>query len=251
MKEMKKIFSVFFIMMFIVGAGYAADSSCDNPDNDYITAELALCSTHAYNIGEVQNPTGANRELMQEVVAMKTTVIAKQLYKQYEEMELMMRRLKTQLDKSLTLAALKIAAGESGNNGGDDSSSGSYSSSGGRDGLDMAQNCLRSVDGGIDAAKRCLQSNINLIQRALENGDRTAARKQLIADLEAADSWGIWKKEGNKDYDSDCASVRNGDTKKKEDVQKCLDDFRIKVNQYKQSSNKQQYVISIPQPEDT
>ena len=248
MKEMKKIFSVFFMMMFIVGAGYAADSSCDNPDNDYITAELALCSTHAYNIGEVQNPTGANRELMQEVVAMKTTVIAKQLYKQYEEMELMMRRLKTQLDKSLTLAALKIAAGESGNNGDDDSSSGSYSSSSGRDGLDMAQNCLRSVDGGIDAAKRCLQSNINLIQRALENGDRTAARKQLINDLNAAMTWGIFAKDKEPEG---CKAVIDGDAKKKEDVQKCLDSFRVTVNQYKQSSNKQQYVISIPsQPQE-
>ncbi|MBR5625156.1 MAG: hypothetical protein IKW67_00010 [Alphaproteobacteria bacterium] len=244
---MKKIFSVFFMMVFIVGAGYAADSSCDNPDNDYITAELALCSTHAYNIGEVQNPTGANRELMQEVVAMKTTVIAKQLYKQYEEMELMMRRLKTQLDKSLTLAALKIAAGESGNNGGDDSSSGAYSSSSGRDGLGMAQNCLRSVN-DINSAKQCLQSNINLIQRALDDGDRTAARKQLINDLNAAMTWGIFAKDKEPEG---CKAVIDGDAKKKEDVQKCLDSFRVTVNQYKQSSNKQQYVISIPQPEDT
>ncbi|MDE5615269.1 MAG: hypothetical protein K2I81_00340, partial [Alphaproteobacteria bacterium] len=43
---------------------------CDNEANDRITPELALCSVHAYNIGVAENPSGANKQLMKEVVAL-------------------------------------------------------------------------------------------------------------------------------------------------------------------------------------
>ena len=84
-----------------------ADNGCENDDNDAIVAELALCSTHAYNIGATENPTGADKELMRDVIAMKTTLITQQMYRQYEQMESMLRRLKTQLEKAVLTTGLE------------------------------------------------------------------------------------------------------------------------------------------------
>lgn len=82
---------------------------CDSADNNRISPELALCSVHAYNIGEVQNPTGANRQLMKDVIALKTTVITQQMNKQYEYMDLMIRRFKTQLEKAVLTTKLQAS----------------------------------------------------------------------------------------------------------------------------------------------
>ena len=238
MKKMKNIFSVFLMVMFITGVGYAADSSCEDPENDYITAELALCSTHAYNIGLLENPTGAERELMHDVVAMKTTIITKQLYKQYEQMELMLRRLKTQLEKSLLMATLNVAAGGNGS-GGDDGDSSSSSSSG-RNGFSDAQNCNR-VDGGMESAKTCLLTNISRIQNALDrDGDRSTARKQLITDLKAAEAWGF------ETPSEPCGGVKAGVKTKKADVQECLDKFRVKISNWRDTSKQQKWGLYVP-----
>ena len=95
MKTVKKILDkilrrtcvVAVLLVMSVVPSFAADNGCDDEDNDAISADLALCSTHAYNIGVVKNPSGSDKELIKEVVAMKTTVITQQLYKQYEQME--------------------------------------------------------------------------------------------------------------------------------------------------------------------
>lgn len=97
----------------VVVTGYRTTSSggdgCDNEANDRIAPELALCSVHAYNIGQAQNPSGADKQLMKDVVALKTTVIAQQMNKQYEYMDSMIRRFKTQLEKAILTTKLQSA----------------------------------------------------------------------------------------------------------------------------------------------
>lgn len=82
---------------------------CDNDANDRIAPELALCSAHAYNIGLSENPSGADKQLMKEIIALKTTVIAQQMNKQYEYMDSMIRRFKTQLEKAVLTTKMQAA----------------------------------------------------------------------------------------------------------------------------------------------
>ena len=142
MKTWKNIFVKFLSLTIVgllcVGGAHAAavDESCDN--NDYVTPELALCSTHAYNISMATNPENdADKALMRDVIAMKTTVITQQMYKQYEQMESMLRRLKTQLQKAILTNDLKVASGDAGDGG-----SSSFSSTDKAIHVATAQNCL-------------------------------------------------------------------------------------------------------------
>ena len=95
MKTMKNIFAKIFVTGVMLGCVLvmpvwaAASNGCENPNNDYIVPSLALCSTHVYNIGQTENPTYETRSIMQDVIALKTTVIAQQMYKQYEYLEAM------------------------------------------------------------------------------------------------------------------------------------------------------------------
>ena len=111
-KVMLRIFSVFGICTFVQVSAFAAND-CSKEDNDAIAAEFALCSTHVYNIGETQNQDGADRDLMRDVIAMKTTVMTQQLYKQYEQMESVLQRFKTQLEKAVLADTLKAAGAKS------------------------------------------------------------------------------------------------------------------------------------------
>lgn len=111
-KMMLRIFSVFGICALVQVPAFAANE-CSNDDYDAIAAEFALCSTHVYNIGETENQDGANRDLMRDVIAMKTTVMAQQLYKQYEQMESVLQRFKTQLEKAVLADTLKAAGAKS------------------------------------------------------------------------------------------------------------------------------------------
>ena len=81
MKKLKSIFCGLLVAL-VIWTPAVADNGCENDNNDAIVAELALCSTHAYNIGKTENLTGADRELMRDVIAMKTTLITQQMYRQ-------------------------------------------------------------------------------------------------------------------------------------------------------------------------
>ena len=90
--------------------GTNSSNGCDDESNDRIIAELALCSTHAYNIAQTTNPSDAtNKQLMRDVVALKTTVMTQQMDKQYEYMDAMLRRFKTQLEKAILTTKLQAA----------------------------------------------------------------------------------------------------------------------------------------------
>lgn len=214
---------------------FSADNGCDNPDNDMISAELALCSTHAYNIGVTQNPTGADRELMRDVVAMKTTLITQQMYKQYQQMESMLRRLKTQLEKAVLTTTLQ-AAGAKTDSSNDDDDDDEFESNNRSIHIPGAQDC--NSESTVKFVFQCLDRNTSLVYERSANGTRLSSnlRRQLATDYRVA-KINLGKKfsdlTGEKDGKDgkkeivDCADVKV--LSKKDVFQKCLDNLRVNV----------------------
>ena len=172
----------------LVSMPAVAAVTCDDEDA-LINPALALCSTHVYNVGGDKNPSdGADREMMREVVALKTTVMTQQMYKQYEYLESMIRRFKTQLEKAVLKTRLQTSGA------GDDSSGGASSKSDDKYIiLTGTQNCMKM--GSIDASLSCLQSNIRIAMDAISAGNTRDASKQLKKDLDTAVTMGVVKKE--------------------------------------------------------
>lgn len=170
----------------------AGGDGCDNEANDRISPAIALCSVHAYNIGQNTNPSGADKQLMKDVVALKTTVIAQQMNKQYEYMEAMMRRFKTQLEKAVLITKLQAAGATSASQNADSGGGGNYSSHSGaataQRGLENAEDCLGTATTSA-SVMQCLLRNIAKIQTAITAGDMGAARRQLATDRTALSSF--------------------------------------------------------------
>lgn len=235
MKKVKNILVGFSVLALLVMPVVAAENGCDNPDNDMIVAELALCSTHAYNIGNTKNPSGADKGLMRDVIAMKTTVITQQMYRQYEQMESMLRRLKTQLEKAVLTTSLEAKGASSG--AGAASAGGSYKSDDKYRVLAATENCMQK--GSLDSAVSCIQSNVRIVMNAVDSGDTTNARKQLEKDLDVAKNWAIIAGEaGNYSRNGDSTSklTNCNDMTKTEDpvrkkatVQACSNELNVNI----------------------
>ncbi|MBQ7185191.1 MAG: hypothetical protein IJR92_00060 [Alphaproteobacteria bacterium] len=81
-------------------------------EDTYFAPEYALCTVHAYNVGKTQNPSNsADTEEMKEVIALKSTIIAQQIKEQYDMINAIVRRLKTQLEKSVYATKMDILSG--------------------------------------------------------------------------------------------------------------------------------------------
>ncbi len=160
-----------------VGAGLAATSNgCGVDKNTRINPEIALCSTHVYNIGQTENPTDeATRQTMQDIIALKTTVMTQQLEKQYEFLEATVKRLKTQLEKAVLTTSFEAAGASS-------SSSSSGISVSGNNGLVGAENCMTA--GLTSDVMNCLSRNLERIASAINNSDIGAAQRQIKTDLQ-------------------------------------------------------------------
>lgn len=176
---------------------YSADNGCSNEQNDRINPELALCSTHVYNIGQVENPTSdADKQLIRDVVALKTTVITQQMKKQYDFLEATINRFRTQLRKAVLTAQMEAAGAPSG------SSSSSSSSSNDRNVVLLgAENCLlkSSTFDGLS----CIQTNNRAVLQAVNSGNIGEAYRQLQKNLEFAKAYlvaGVSYDEKSKKY---------------------------------------------------
>ncbi len=164
----------------LVSMPAVAAVTCDDEDA-LINPALALCSTHVYNVGGNENPSdGADREMMRDVVALKTTVMTQQMYKQYEYLDSMIRRFKTQLEKAVLKTRLQTSGASS-----DDSSSGTSSfKSNDRNifinGVENCNNKLLPTD-----VLNCLNTNLNTIANLSFNGSEVTreVRKQLANDF--------------------------------------------------------------------
>lgn len=165
------------LVMAVPAFAATRDNGCGDPDNVYINPELALCSVHAYNIGHTNNPnsSSADSQIMRDVVALKTTVMMQQMYKQYSFLEATINRIKTQLKREILTTQAEVAGAPSG------SSSGA-SSVGGNNGVSGAENCRTA--GSTSDVMSCLSRNVDRIATAISNSDIGAARRQIETDLE-------------------------------------------------------------------
>lgn len=177
--------------------GFAAeDIECG-----YFNPAFGLCSVHSHNVKYVDNTTGMPTNptksedvaLMNEVIALKSTVIAQQLKEQYDQLNAIIKRFKTQLEKAVLTSKIEVATGNaaSGNN-----SSGSYSSSGGTS-IAGASDCM--TYSGSSNIGSCLMTNSALITN-VANSDTSTAKKQLANDLYVADMYGLCRVDKEGEY---------------------------------------------------
>ena len=227
-RKMKLFNVIFCVLMFFAPAVLRAatvDAECAvfNP-------AFGLCSTHAHNAGFLSketglptNPTaGEDTAYMNEVIALKSTVIAQQLKEQYDQLNAVVKRFKTQLEKAVLTSKIEVLTGNaaSGNSGG--GASGSYNNNG----LANAEDCYAvSQENAYD----CVARNLSKISSAAEK-DITNARKQLDNDLAIMDGYKMCGKTV-----TSCAADTTGCKEKdvkymnKSAIQSCIKNLQIKV----------------------
>lgn len=184
----KSFLGVTAVVTAFVMPAFAASDGCDKENNDRIVAELALCSTHVYNIGDVSNPTNeSDKQLMRDVVALKSTVMTQQMKKQYDYLDATIRRFKTQLEKAVLTTKLQAAGADSSNGGSSSGGRGMGNINGDQNNyLAGTQNCNNMST--TAEVFTCLRSNYNLIYNMSNGGANINAelRKQLANDAKVA-----------------------------------------------------------------
>lgn len=174
-----------FSLACVSGMSYAAsDNGCGVSSNSYINPEIALCSTHVYNIRQTKNPSDAtSKQAMRDVIALKTTLMTQQLEQQYDFLEATVSRLKTQLQKAVLTTNLEAAGASS------SSSSSSSVSSDRNVVLIGAENCMlkSSTSDGLS----CIQNNIRIVLQAVSAGNIGEAYRQLQKDIEFAKAYSV------------------------------------------------------------
>ncbi|MBR4507548.1 MAG: hypothetical protein IKP24_03355 [Alphaproteobacteria bacterium] len=154
--------------------------SCEDEENSYINPIYALCSVHAYNSGNVNNDvfsSSAAKSDMKEIIGLKTTVVAQQMYKQYTSLESMIKRLKIMLEKATLKASLQVASGTTSGAGGTSDDYESESSA------DISfDNCeARSAQSALD----CVRANYSAMKPMIDKNKITVnIRKQLYSDAQ-------------------------------------------------------------------
>ncbi len=220
-------------MMVVASVNASVSDGCNEPDNIHITPALALCTTHAYNIGMTQNPADeATRQLMQEVVSLKSTIITQQIYKQYEYLDATVRRLKTQLKKAVLTSSLEAAGASSSNSSGTSQSRDSYIV------LNGAENCLSFTgSNAFDSSLNCLNKNNEIIQNALSGGDFGAAKRQMKQNKDMAATIFSNVCTNKVSVPEDCNHIDEGN---REQLTKCVNSLRWAVNQCQNEVEKEQ-----------
>ena len=241
MKLFKGIFIGLISGMFLFAMPVlAVDNGCDNPDNDMIVAELALCSTHAYNIGATKNPTGADKGYMRDVVAMKTTLITQQMYKQYEQMESMLRRLKTQLEKAVLTTSLEAKGASS---SGTSSATDSYKSNNRNIYMAGVRDC--NIEVSTVKVFECLRENITTIYNTSRNGVEVSAdlAKQLKQDYDVMLKAWVGEAKPSETVEDEGKKVKctdNTQLRNKKNFQTCLDNLNAGIRKGYENAQKAQ-----------
>ncbi len=229
--------AVLFMAAACGSAHALTNYGCNDEKNDRITPELALCTVHAYNIGQSHNPDdAAQKQLMQDVVALKTTVITQQMYKQYEYMDAMIKRFKTQLEKAVLTSKLQMAGASTGTTGA--ASVGGSVSKDKNIVLAGTQNCM--LMGTPEAAIDCMQSNVRIVINAINSGNSSDARKQLLKDLDVANTWGVITKENDKWQTITACNTMSAS--KRDTILQCAQQLNVQLARYaaEQQRQKQQ-----------
>lgn len=217
-----KLFNVIFGVLICL-APMAVHADVDDSDCVMYNPAFGLCSTHAHNAGIVDKPTnlptnptaGENTSYMNEVIALKATVIAQQLKEQYDQLNAVVKRFKTQLEKAVLTSKIEVLTGNaaSGNSGG--GASGSYNNNG----LANAEDCYAVEEANV---YDCFSRNLAKISQAVDN-DLTGARKQLNNDINIMTAYDIKAEAGNCD---------NG-LSSKNNIKKCVQHLQVRVRRAK------------------
>lgn len=202
--------------LLCVGGVCAADNGCSDPDKDRITPTVALCSTHVYNTGKTTNPaTDSEKQLMRDVIALKSTLITQQMKKQYDFLDATVRRLKTQLQKAVLTTGLEAA-------GATTSSDGTSANTNRNIALIGANDCVyKSSEAEVIS---CLQGNLNVIRNAVASGNMGEAKRQLSTDIDASIKWELVKDADLQDCKSDSLKAN------RTSMEACIQEFNVKLS---------------------
>lgn len=224
-----------FSLACVSGVAYAAsDNGCGISNNSYINPEIALCSTHVYNIRQTHNPKdAASKQAMRDVIALKTTLMTQQLEQQYDFLEATVSRLKTQLQKAVLTTNLEAAGASSSS-----SSSSSSVSSDRNVVLIGAENCfLKSTPSdGLN----CIQSNVRIVLQAVSAGNIGEAYRQLQKDIEFAKSFGAINADSLKENGAAASCNETTLRAQRDSVNQCAYQLNIAVMNAIDSRNKAQ-----------
>ena len=224
--DIKKLLRI-VVMVAVCGMGAGAYAYDDDDEDDcqYFLPAYALCSIHSYNVGLATNPTDASQiSEMTEVIAMKSTLIAQQMKQQYDALNAMVKRFKTQLEKAVLTSKMEIMTGTTSS-----SSSSSSSSSAGHNGLGNAEDCDTV---GNKNVYDCLTRNLNKILQAVEK-DLTNARKQLVIDYGIAKDYSVCKEAAGNICDKCEEKFSVNTSAHKNDVKECVSQLRRLVDKAK------------------
>jgi hypothetical protein len=141
-------------------------------DVSYVDPVFALCDTHAWNIQSAENVKDkTTKEQMKEIIGLKTTVMAQQMYKQYSTLETMIKQVKILLEKEVLKSNLKVASGTGEGNDEEIDSDSTFSSCGNR--------------GDDNAVLACLRSNVLQYEPLVKKSNvKNSVMKQMHDDME-------------------------------------------------------------------
>ena len=190
-----------FTPSFVPTIATVSSYDTDADECGYFNPTYALCSTHSHNAGYVDpdtklpaNPTKSEEvSQMNHIIALKSTLIAQQLKEQYDTLNVIIKRFKTQLEKAVLVSKIEVVTGNaaSGNSGGGSSGSGSGSNTG----LASAEDCSMISDYG--KVFDCVIGNLQKVKQ-VATSDTTNARKQLGIDLGVMDMYTMCKDSSGK-----------------------------------------------------
>lgn len=227
MKTKKSILTIILLgTVTLAGGAFAAsDNGCGDDNNNFITPELALCSTHVYNIGKTQNSelSSANKQIMRDVIALKSTVMMQQMYKQYEYLDATLSRLKTQLEREILTSRLQAAGASS-------SEQSAYSglsidTGGAGNGVTGAENCR---SGTTENVMNCLSRNLERISSAISNSDLGAAKRQIETDMATLKLYDVYQPGQGANNICTTAQEECKDLEvNRNDMRTCVDSMRV------------------------
>ncbi len=191
---------------------------CYDLDQDvsYVDPVFALCDTHVWNAGLKSNDDingsgkSEDREKMNEIIALKTTVIAQQMYKQYATLEQMIKQLKVMLEKEVLKASVQVAGGTSSDT--DTTDKVEFSS------------CSAFDD---EEALSCLRDNYAKLQPIVEKGRlNNNYRDQLSKDCAVLEALSLVGSDNKKfSCKSKCSNINS-----KQNMQNCLEQIAGGIN---------------------
>lgn len=197
------------------------DGKCGEPPKQC----FGMCSTHAYNVNKLNNDeiVGDLKKEMDEVIALKATIIAQLLKKNYDILNSTVKQIKTQLQKAVMTTAAEASGAASNRN------------SASSNDMVAGQTDCRNKD-TADGTISCVRNNLNALQ-SMSNADYKKAYRPIELALKGI---GI-----PIDWDEKCKE--GGDSQKRED---CVASIRgaIAKSQQPQRPSGQPMVMMGYQP---